>query len=301
MPRCRGLFITHKNDVGPTIPSLFDELGNFRFPTRELARSAGENVLLLEIASFNVRAGAEVAATPILAAHGVSALSHGRAVWELRGADGEIVCHGDLDAIGGHIARPDLVRLGEVRFTAPLTEGAETFKLAVGFSDETITVENEWNIYVYAADLASGRGLCVYDPGDTLNLRRYYPDAEFMASSEPRPDTKAVVATAVTPGIQTYVKAGGTLIYAGGGSESLPVSRVYNWNAYSMPFIPDPSHPALGGVGRRGFGCLDFLELFTEDAISAGHAGARHNPTESSSVRIKRRRISRKSGWGRAG
>jgi hypothetical protein len=39
-PDAAALFITHKNDIGPTIPGFFDELGRFRFDAEELARSA---------------------------------------------------------------------------------------------------------------------------------------------------------------------------------------------------------------------------------------------------------------------
>ncbi len=120
---------------------------------------------------------------------------------------------------------------------------------------------------------ASGEGLAVYDPGDTLKLTKYYPDAMFMAVGKVPENAKVVLATVITPQIDDYLRGGGTLLYVGAGSEYLPVSKVYNWNAYSMPYIPSDAAAVLGGVGERGFGCLDFLELFTEYALGAGTTG----------------------------
>jgi Beta-galactosidase/beta-glucuronidase len=271
-PDVAALFITHKNDIGQTIPGLFDELGNIKFAPAKLAHSARENALLLDISSFNMRAGAEITARISCAISGGSSVINGCLCWRLLQENGEELASGEIDGVSDTDC-PRLMPLGELRFNAPESDTVKTVRLEVRLKCEEFTTENEWSLWVYPNTSFIGHGLAVYDPGETLGLRKYYPNAVFLAYNERPEGVGAVIATAITPEIEAYLRLGGTLLYIGAGSEFIPVSKVYNWNAYSMPFIPNPSHSALGGVGKRGFGCLDFLELFTEDAMASGLSG----------------------------
>ncbi|MGI6202587.1 MAG: hypothetical protein ACOYID_04195, partial [Eubacteriales bacterium] len=268
-PDAGALFITHKNDIGPTIPGFFDELGRFRFDAEELARSAGENVLLLDTSSFNLRSGEKISAGILLAANRVISACDGTLTWELCSFARHTIASGVLSAD----AVPGVSRLSTIDFTAPVTDNIMRLRLMVRFRCREFTASNAWNLWVYPTSRISAKGLAIYDPDDTLGLANYYPDAMITAGGEVPENAKAVLATAVTPQIDRYLRDGGTLLYVGTGSEYLHVARVYNWNAYSMPFIPPHAVSVLGGVGERGFGCLDFLELFTEYALGAGVEG----------------------------
>ncbi len=264
-PYVSGLFLTQLVDIRHNSCGFYDELGNLKYDADEIKGSASETVILMDDnvnQKRNFVAG-KAYSLPL-------ALSHFNGKDITNGTLTYTITAGSQVVLSGTVYNNMSLQHGKyyafgncLNFTLPNTSTAQKYVLTLNLQCDNFTQSNHWDIWAYPnTPLHSSQSVAYYDPD---NLYEFASRYSWMTPWADGSNPKAVVTTTMTAGIESYLQAGGKVIYLGGGTGPVPgasdVDSFTNFTSSSVIFFPDESHPLATALATNGYGGAQFIPL----------------------------------------